>query len=496
MGDAARARRPPPRLGAGRSRAAAISPTRAPGGRRAPARRNATSSSRSRPPAPLVRARRALLQGPRHRVEAQEHARPAPSACRRRRSSSRAGLDDGVVLERRQEHRARPLTLRPSEATKSARAPSEPLPRCRSLGSNLARHAPSQRRSTSARMRPAAAGPIMPSEGRVMALTFRTATARRSRSPRRRSTRAPSRPARREAARARNFRATRWADSRTSWVAERRGRSRGARLPLPARRHGSAARGVRVGGIASVGVAPEARGRGVGAALLGHLCTESRTRAGRRSRCSTRSVRASTRGTGYATASAYRRLRAASGVDPLAQEAGMRVARRFGRRPAAIAACGSTSPAPHGLARARRARCGSTRFGDERRGGSSRGRPAGGRLRRVVARAERAARADALVVDEIAARTARGRARALERRRAARPGDRGARRRRRRRPDRSRAGRRRRRPLRRRARWSTSLGELAAGPMVNMFTVESGLPARGWAEEGSLVLDFRARAPG
>ncbi|HEX8791657.1 MAG TPA: GNAT family N-acetyltransferase, partial [Polyangiaceae bacterium] len=65
---------------------------------------------------------------------------------------------------------------------------------------------------------------------------------------------------------------------------------------------------VRVAGIASIGVAPEARGRGVGSAMLEHLC---RTAAARGDAVAV--LYAFRQGfyvrAGFATASSYRRLR-------------------------------------------------------------------------------------------------------------------------------------------------------------------------------------------
>jgi predicted acetyltransferase len=246
---------------------------------------------------------------------------------------------------------------------------------------------------------------------------------------------------------------------------------------------------VRVAGIATLGVAPEARGRGVGSAMLGHLC---RTAAERGDAVAV--LYAFRQGfyarAGFATASSYRRLRLHPASIPWRAQPELRVRPATGTDRPSIEACWEDAAKGRTGSLVRGERVWEHRFANERRvwlvveGAQG----VEGYVAWSLMQSEPHAHTT-LVIDEMAARSeAAERAlwavvgaqrdqvsevradvagddpidRALVDADEGRFGD---------------------------AQVEHVLGEVAAGPMVTMLAVDAGLPARGWAADGSLVLE-------
>lgn len=245
---------------------------------------------------------------------------------------------------------------------------------------------------------------------------------------------------------------------------------------------------VPVAGIASIGVAPEARGTGVGTALLRHLCSVARERAhvavlyafrqGFYARC------------GFASTSSYKRLRLHPASIPWALEMRARVAAGSDR--AAMEACWEDTARRRTGSLARTESMWEHRLADHRRVWLVVEDDHGvqGCIAWSLAQAEPHAHT-ALLVEEMAARSphaqrslwallGRQRDQVAEVRvdvSADDPVDRALID-----PDRGRFGD---------AEVEHVLGELAAGPMVSILDVEAGLGARGWEAEGTLVLEVQ-----
>jgi predicted acetyltransferase len=246
---------------------------------------------------------------------------------------------------------------------------------------------------------------------------------------------------------------------------------------------------VRVAGIASIGVAPEGRGRGVGSAVLEHLC---RTAAARGDAVAV--LYAFRQGyyarAGFATASSYRRLRLHPGSLPRRAPADLPARAAAGEDRPAIEACWESAARRRTGSLVRGERAWDHRLADERRVWLVVEGTQGveGYVAWSLVQSEPHAQT-VLVVDEMAARSAAAerslwslvgaqRDQVSEVRvdvagddpidRALVDGDEG------------RFGD---------AQVEHVLGEVAAGPMVKVLGVEAGLSARGWAAEGSLVLE-------
>lgn len=246
---------------------------------------------------------------------------------------------------------------------------------------------------------------------------------------------------------------------------------------------------VRVAGIASIGVAPEARGRGVGSAMLAHLC---RTAAARGDAVAV--LYAFRQGfyarAGFATASSYRRLRLHPASIPWRAVPGLRARAASGADRPAMEACWEHVAKRRTGSLVRGERAWEHRLADERRVWLVvEGAPGvEGYVAWTLVQGEPHAQT-VLVVDEMAARSdAAERAlwalvgaqrdqvsevrvdvasdgpidRALVDADAGRFGD---------------------------GQLEHVLGELAAGPMVRVLEPATALAARGWAAEGSLVLE-------
>lgn len=246
---------------------------------------------------------------------------------------------------------------------------------------------------------------------------------------------------------------------------------------------------VRVAGIASIGVAPEARGRGVGSAMLEHLC---RTAAARGDALAV--LYAFRQGfyarAGFANASTYRRLRLHPASIPWRAQPELRVRAASGADQPAMQACWDHVAKRRTGSLVRGERVWEHRLADERRVWLvvEDGRGALGYVEWSLAQTEPHART-VLVVSEMAARSeAAERAlwaaigaqrdqvtevrvdvasddpidRALVDADASRFGD---------------------------AQVEHVLGEVAAGPMVRVLDPAVALGARGWSEDGALVLE-------
>ena len=250
---------------------------------------------------------------------------------------------------------------------------------------------------------------------------------------------------------------------------------------------------VRVGGIASIGVAPEARGRGVGSAMLEHLCRAAAARGD-----AVAVLYAFRQGfygrAGFATTSSYRRLRLhPASIAPRARPE-LRARAATGADRGALEACWEHVAKRRTGSLVRGERVWEHRLANERRvwlvveGAHG----VEGYVAWSLVQSEPHAQTT-LVVEEIAARTdAAERSlwavlgaqrdqvsevrvdvasddpidRALVDADAGRFGD---------------------------AQVEHVLGEVAAGPMVSMLAVEAGLSARGWAAEGSLALEVQGQ---
>jgi predicted acetyltransferase len=248
---------------------------------------------------------------------------------------------------------------------------------------------------------------------------------------------------------------------------------------------------VRVAGIASIGVAPEARGRGVGSAMLEHLC---RTAAARGDAVAV--LYAFRQGfyarAGFAAASSYRRLRMHPASIPWRAQPELRVRAPVGADRPSIEACWEHVAKRRTGSLVRGERAWEHRVADERRvwlvveGAHG----VEGYVAWSLMQSETHAHTT-LVIDEMEARSAAAERllwaivgaqrdqvsevrvdvatddpidRALVDADEGRFGD---------------------------AQVEHVLGEVAAGPMVSMLAVEAGLSARGWAAEGSLVLEVQ-----
>lgn len=243
---------------------------------------------------------------------------------------------------------------------------------------------------------------------------------------------------------------------------------------------------VRLGGIASVGVAPEARGRGLASALLAHLHGVARARGD-----AATVLYAYRQGfyarLGYLPTSTYRRLRVHPAAIPWRPELRVRVAAGADRE--ALRACWEAEGLRHTGTLVRADRTWEARLADERRtwlvvegaGGVE------GYVAWTLVQGEPHA-PTALVVREMAARTPEAtrslwaavgaqRDQVMEVRVDVAQDD----------PvdrvlvdgDRARFGD---------AELEHALGEIAAGPMLRATSTARALEARGWAEDGALVL--------
>jgi predicted acetyltransferase len=246
---------------------------------------------------------------------------------------------------------------------------------------------------------------------------------------------------------------------------------------------------VRVAGIATIGVAPEARGRGVGSAMLTHLC---RTAAERGDALAV--LYAFRQGfyarAGFATASSYHRLRLHPASIPWRPPPELRTRTAVGADRPSIEACWEHVAKRRTGSLVRGERVWEHRLENERRvwlvveGAQG----VEGYVAWSLVQSEPHAQT-VLVIDEMAARSEAAERslwavvgaqrdqvsevrvdvasddpidRALVDADEDRFGD---------------------------GQVEHVLGEVAAGPMVNMLGVDAGLPARGWAAEGSLVLE-------
>jgi predicted acetyltransferase len=253
---------------------------------------------------------------------------------------------------------------------------------------------------------------------------------------------------------------------------------------------------VRVAGIASIGVAPEARGRGVGSAMLEHLCRMAAARGD-----AVAVLYAFRQGfyarAGFATASSYRRLRLHPASIARRAQAELRARAATGADRGAMEACWEHAAKRRTGSLVRGERAWENRLANERRvwlvveGAQG----VEGYVAWSLVQSEPHAQT-VLVVDEMAARTDAAerslwavvgaqRDQVSEVRvdvasddpidRAVVDADEG------------RFGD---------AQVEHVLGEVAAGPMVSMLAVEAGLSARGWAADGSVVLEVQGQRYG
>ncbi len=250
---------------------------------------------------------------------------------------------------------------------------------------------------------------------------------------------------------------------------------------------------VRAAGIASIGVAPEARGRGVGSAMLEHLCRVAAARGD-----AVAVLYAFRQGfyarAGFATTASYRRLRLHPASIARRAQPELRARTATGADRPAIEACWEHVAKRRTGSLVRGERAWEHRLANERRvwlvveGAHG----VEGYVAWSLVQSEPHAET-VLVVDEMAARSdAAERSlwaavgaqrdqvsevrvdvasddpidRALVDADAGRFGD---------------------------AQVEHVLGEVAAGPMVSMLAVEAGLSARGWAADGSLVLEVQGQ---